>query len=87
MPNLLEEKYLDVFLRRIKERKCSLFIGAGACREKFHIESHIANGWAEKYDYLMEVFFDELEIQAYCQDCRKFATELRTRWEAFNRGA
>ena len=28
----------------------------------------------------------ELHIQVYWQDCREFAAELRTRWEAFNRG-
>jgi len=38
---------------------------------------------AQKY---LDRYFDELDIKVYWQDCREFAAELRTRWEAFNRG-
>jgi hypothetical protein len=38
----------------------------------------------EAQEYL-DKYFDELDIKVYWQDCREFAAELKTRWEAFNR--
>jgi hypothetical protein len=40
----------------------------------------------EKAQEYLDQYFDELDIHVYWQDCREFAKELRTRWEAFNRG-
>lgn len=54
MPNILEEKDWDLLLRRIKDEKCTPFLGSGACSEKIHVSSQIANEWAKKYDYPME---------------------------------
>ena len=54
MPNILEEKDWDLLLRRIKDEKCTPFLGSGACSEKIPVSSQIANEWAKKYDYPME---------------------------------
>ncbi len=40
----------------------------------------------EKAQEYLDHYFGELDIHVYWQDCREFAKELRTRWEAFNRG-
>ncbi len=54
MPNMLEEKDWDILLKRIKDGKCTPFLGSGACSEKIPVSSQIANEWAKKYDYPME---------------------------------
>jgi hypothetical protein len=41
----------------------------------------------EKAQNYLYRYFEEFDIQVYWQDCREFTRELRTRWEAFNRGA
>lgn len=50
----MEEKDWDLLLRRIKDGKCTPFIGAGACSKKIPFSSQITNEWAKKYDYPME---------------------------------
>jgi hypothetical protein len=40
----------------------------------------------EKAQKYLDQYFYKLDIHVYWQDCREFAEELRTRWEAFNRG-
>jgi len=54
MPSMLEEKDWDLLLRRIKNGKCTPFLGSGACSEKISVSSQIANEWAREYDYPME---------------------------------
>jgi hypothetical protein len=54
MPKTLEEKDWDLLLRRIKNGKCTPFLGSGACSEKISVISLIAKEWAEEYDYPME---------------------------------
>ncbi len=54
MPTMLEEKDWDILLKRIKNGKCTPFLGSGACSEKISVISQIANEWAEEYDYPME---------------------------------
>ncbi|WP_052279166.1 hypothetical protein [Methanosarcina acetivorans] len=53
MPNILEEKDWDL-LRRIKNGKCTPFLGSVACSEKIPVISQIVNEWAREYDYPME---------------------------------
>jgi len=64
MPNILEEKDWDILLRRIKEEKCTPFLGAGACSEKIPIR-FIANEWAKKYDYPMEDSYDLAQVAQF----------------------
>ncbi len=54
MPKILEEKDWGILLRRIKEGKCTPFLGSGACSENISVSSRIANEWAREYDYPME---------------------------------
>ncbi len=54
MSNKLDEKDWDLLLRRIKDGKCTPFLGAGACSQKIPVGSQIANEWAKEYDYPME---------------------------------
>lgn len=83
---ILEEKDWVFLLRLIKDGNCTPFLESEACSEKTPVISQIAKEWPEKYDHPMEDSFYELQIQVYYLDYRKFAAELRTRWEAFNRG-
>lgn len=87
MPDIPEEKDWGILLLRIKDGKCTSSLGSGSCSEKILISSQSANEWVKKYDYLMEDYFYELHIHVYCHDCHAFTTELKARWEAFNRGA
>ena len=65
MPNMLEEKDWNLLLRRIKDGKCTPFLGAGACFEKIPIGSQIANEWAKKYDYPMEDSYDLIRVAQF----------------------
>jgi hypothetical protein len=51
MPNTLEETDWDTLLRRIKRRKCTPFLGAGACCGVLPLGSEIAQEWAQKHCY------------------------------------
>ena len=65
MPNKLEEKDWDLLLRRIKDGKCTPFLGAGASSEKIPLGSQIANEWAKKYDYPMEDSYDLIRVAQF----------------------
>src|ERR1700756_2373269 len=51
MPNTLEEKDWNILLQRIKNGKCTPFLGAGACFGTLPLGANIAQEWAEKYGY------------------------------------
>src|SRR3990172_6855448 len=51
MVNTLEEKDWNLLLRRIKDGKCTPFIGAGACHGKIPLGSTIAQDWAKVHSY------------------------------------
>ncbi|WP_048179369.1 hypothetical protein [Methanosarcina sp. MTP4] len=46
----------------------------------------VSEAQKEKAQKYPDRYFADLYIQVYWQDCREFAAELRTRWEAFNGG-
>jgi SIR2-like domain len=54
LPNTLEDDKWKLLLERIKDGKCTPFLGAGACSGKVPLGSTIAHDWAEKYEYPME---------------------------------
>lgn len=54
MTGLLTEEDWSVLLRRIKDGKCTPFLGAGACYGVLPLGGDIAKEWAKKYDYPME---------------------------------
>lgn len=51
MPNTLEDSDWNLLLKRIKDGKCTPFIGAGACYEKIPLGCQIAQEWASTYKY------------------------------------
>jgi hypothetical protein len=65
MPNKREEIDWDLLLRRIKDRKCTPFLGAGVCCEKIPLGSQIASEWAKKYDYPMEDSDDLIRVAQF----------------------
>ena len=65
MPNKLEEKDWALLLQRIKEGKCTPFIGAGACAGKIPVGSQIASEWAKKYDYPMQDSYDLIHVAQF----------------------
>ena len=65
MPNKLEEKDWIHLLRRIKDGKCTPFLGSGAWPEKILVSSQIANEWAKEYGYPMEDSFDLTRVAQF----------------------
>ena len=53
MSNSLEEKDWTLLMQRIKDGKCTPFIGAGACSGALPLGSDVAREWAKKYKYPM----------------------------------
>lgn len=54
MPDTLEQKDWDILLRRIKDGKCTPFLGAGACFGVLPLGSDIAREWAQEYSYPLQ---------------------------------
>lgn len=65
MPKMLEEKDWDILLKRIKNGKCTPFLGSGACSEKISVIFQIANEWAEEYEYPMEDSYDLARVAQF----------------------
>src|SRR5918912_176333 len=51
MPGRLEEKDWTNLLQRIRDKKCTPFVGAGACAGTLPLAWQIARQWAERYNY------------------------------------
>lgn len=51
MAKTLGERDWENLLQRIKEKKCTPFIGAGACAGTLPMGSEISREWAKKYSY------------------------------------
>jgi SIR2-like domain len=51
MPETLSDKTWDILLARIKERRCTPFLGAGACFGSLPLGAEIARKWAADYAY------------------------------------
>lgn len=51
MPAKLDEKDWEDLLKRIKGKKCTPFVGAGACFGTLPLAAQIACQWADKYHY------------------------------------
>lgn len=54
MAETLEEKDWEVLLGRIKDKKCTPFVGAGACYGSLPVGGEIAGGWAQEHGYPLE---------------------------------
>lgn len=51
MPTHLEEKDWDTLLRRVRDGKCTPFLGAGACYGVLPLGADIAREWAQRHTY------------------------------------
>lgn len=51
MANTLSDRDWENLLRRIRDKKCTPFIGAGACVGTLPMGSEIAREWADKHKY------------------------------------
>ena len=65
MPNRLEEKDWERLLQRIKDGKCTPFLGAGVSAGKIPVGSQIASEWAKKYDYPMADSYDLIRVAQF----------------------
>ena len=54
MPDTLDERDWNLLLRRIKDGKCTPFIGAGACYGKIPLGKEIAQDWAKERCYPLD---------------------------------
>lgn len=61
---VLEEKDWQIILRRIKDGRCTPFLGFGACYGVLPYESEIAREWADEYRYPMA---DSIDIAKVAQ--------------------
>ena len=51
MPESLPDKTWEILLNRIKERRCTPFLGAGACYGSLPLGAEIARKWAADHGY------------------------------------
>jgi hypothetical protein len=54
MPGSFSDKEWEILIQRIKDRKCTPFLGAGAAYGLLPLGGEIARAWAEEYDYPLE---------------------------------
>lgn len=54
MAELLKDEDWSVLVRRIKDGRCTPFLGAGACYGVLPLGGDIAKGWAKTYQYPMD---------------------------------
>ena len=65
MPNTLEDRDWKLLLRRIKDGKCTPFLGAGACFGKIPLGSEIAREWATEYNFPLEDCSDLAQVAQF----------------------
>ncbi len=65
MPKTLEERDWKLLLSRIKDGKCTPFLGAGACYGVLPLGGDIARKWAKKYSYPMEDCDDLVRVAQF----------------------
>lgn len=65
MPSALDDRDWNLLLRRIKDGKCTPFLGAGACFGVLPLANDIALRWAEQYHYPLEDRGDLARVAQY----------------------
>lgn len=65
MRNSLKEGDWGLLLERIKDGKCTPFLGAGACAGTLPLGAEVAKEWAEKYAYPLEDSSDLARVAEY----------------------
>jgi hypothetical protein len=78
MPARLDENDWRNLLQRLRDRKCTPFVGAGACAGTLPLASEIASQWAESYNYPLADSTDLARISQFLaieQDDDMFSKE------------
>lgn len=65
MANTLSDRDWENLMRRIKEKKCTPFIGAGACSGTLPLGAEIAREWADKYHYPLSDKWDLARVSQF----------------------
>jgi len=65
MPDTLEDTQWDILLGRIKDGKCTPFLGAGACFGTLPLGAEIAGKWADQYQYPLDDHDDLVRVAQY----------------------
>lgn len=75
MPNILEEKYCDLLLRRIKNEKCTPFLEVGACSEKIPVSSIANEPHGVLVDSSLPIYittnYDDLMVRTLKGHCKR----------------
>jgi hypothetical protein len=65
MPNTLSESEWTILIERIKGKKCTPFLGAGASYGFMPLGADIAKGWALEYDFPLEDSANLITVAQY----------------------
>jgi hypothetical protein len=65
MPGLLKDEEWEIVIQRIKNKKCTPFLGAGAGHGSAPLGSEIAQGWAQKYHYPLDDTSDLIRVAQF----------------------
>jgi hypothetical protein len=65
MPNTLKDSDWKSLMLRIKEKKCTPFIGAGACAGTLPLGSEISRKWADEYKYPLSDKWDLARVAQF----------------------
>jgi hypothetical protein len=65
MTNTLSEEDWDILVESIKDKTCTPFIGAGACKGSLPLGSELAREWAQKFKYPLSDTGDLARVSQY----------------------
>lgn len=65
MANTLSDRDWENLMRRIKEKKCTPFLGAGACAGTLPLGSEISRTWAKEYNYPLSDDWDLARVSQF----------------------
>lgn len=65
MSGLLKEEDWEILLQRIADKKCTPFLGAGACHGSIPLGGEIAREWARQYEYPLEDSSDLVRVAQF----------------------
>jgi hypothetical protein len=65
MPATLEDEEWEILMNRIREGKCTPFLGAGTCFGTLPLGGVIAKKWAKKHGYPLDDSFDLARVSQF----------------------
>jgi hypothetical protein len=61
----MEDDHWEILLDRIREQKCTPFLGAGACAATLPGGAKVAEGWAKEHDYPLDDTHDLARVAQF----------------------